>query len=165
MQDVKTALEDFGIDKQEILDLLEQEKLIDAIRIFDTRTKLDLANTLSLLQSIQNGEDQFIFRHKPKGDSLNVSYKNEGGKVGLNLREGNGAEKRVFPYDRDWPKVKKASGPMPEIAEYEEEYLKDTINYSKKSALFVEESVWSKWKPLLIIMALLVLGYFIYQKF
>lgn len=80
MQDVKTALEDFGIDKQEILDLLEQEKLIDAIRIFDTRTKLDLANTLSLLQSIQNGEDQFIFRHKPKGDSLNVSYKNEGEK-------------------------------------------------------------------------------------
>lgn len=54
MQDVKTALEDFGIDKQAILDLLEQEKLIDAIRIFDTRPKLDLANTLSLLQSIQN---------------------------------------------------------------------------------------------------------------
>lgn len=165
MQNVKTALEDFGIDKQEILDLLEQEKLIDAIRIFDTRTKLDLANTLSLLKSIQNGEDEFIFNHKPKGDSLNVSYKNKGGKVAMKLREGNGEEKRVFPDDRDWPKVKKAFGPMPEIMEYEEEYLQDTINDSKKSALFVEESVWSKWKPLLIIMALLVLAYFIYQKF
>ena len=164
MQDVNTALEDFGIDKQEILDLLEQEKLIDAIRIFDTRTKLNLASTMSILQSIQNGEDQFEFNNGSTGNRRNLSFKNEEGKVVIKLKEGAGEEKSVFPTDRDWPKVQKAFGHLPEITEYEEEYLGKSTPHSKKSSLFVEESLLTKWKPFLIIVALLVIAYLIYQK-
>lgn len=165
MQDVKTALEDLEIEETEILTLLNDDQLFEAVRIFEQKSSLNLETIMSLLEAIKNGQKQFIFNPEVTHNAMKVRYENREGILTVRLSEGSEAEKVVYPDDRDWLKVKKVLGHKPEIIEFEKDYLDHKIKSSKKSSLFIEESRFAKGKIVLIIAALLILVYFIYQKF
>ncbi|QDP85862.1 hypothetical protein FNJ88_10010 [Chryseobacterium sp. SNU WT5] len=165
MQDVKTTLEDLGIDKTVILRLLEQDQLLEAVRIFEQKSRLNLETTMSLLGAIKNGEEQFVFQPEANKSALKVSFENHDGIITVKLKEGSALEKVVYPNDLDWIKVKKSIGNNPHIIEYEKCFLENEIKNSKKSTLFIEESTFTKRKIVIIIAALLLLMYLIYEKF
>ena len=165
MQNVKTALEDFGIDKNEILSLLENDEMFQAIRIIETKTNFNMTNTMHLLNSIHNKEEQFTYDFNAIKNNQKVNYENKNDDVTVTFSENGEPEKVIDPNDKDWPKVRKALNHIPEIAEYEKEFLENTINHPKKSSLFVEESPVKKWKYFVLIVAILAAAYYLYQNY
>lgn len=165
MQNVKTALEDFGIDKDEILSLLENDEMFQAIRIIETKTNFNMTNTMHLLNSIHNKEEQFTYDFNAIENNQKVNYENKDGNVTVTFSENGEPEKVIDPNAKDWPKVRKALTHIPEIAEYEKEFLENVISQPKKSSLFVEESPVKKWKYFALIVAILAAAYYLYQNY
>lgn len=166
MKDIDTLLQEHDLDKQEIEELLRQNRKLEAIKIVRDTTNWDLRKSKDFVEAIQSKQTHFIEDTSFNNRNISVKMLNKNGRITVKLKMDNQREKVVFPTDPDWAEVKKAMGNNPQLLAYEKDYLENPNKYQhQKNTLFIEEDNANKWKFVLLasVIALAII-YFIYSK-
>jgi len=166
MKDIDTLLQEHDLDKQEIEELLRQNRKLEAIKIVRDTTNWDLRKSKDFVEAIEGKQTHFIEGDSFSNSNISVKMLSKNGRITVKLKMDNQREKVVFPTDPDWAEVKKAMGNNPQLLAYEKDYLENPNKYQhQKNTLFIEEDNANKWKFVLLasVIALAII-YFIYSK-
>ena len=167
MTDIDTLLQQHNLTRQEIEELLRQNKKLEAIKRVRDETNYSLKSSKDLVESIEDNQTHFINEDFYNHSNVSVKMQNLNGKTTVKLKLNNQPEKIVFPTDPDWNEVKKAMGDNSDLIAYEKAYFENPNEFQRqKSTLFIEEDNSNKWKFVLLASVLIIgIIYFIYSNY
>lgn len=164
-KDIKTLLNEMGIDENELEKLLQQDKKIEAIKLIHQSQRLGLKESKELVDHISENKTNFTFTDSKSQQFASAKMVTNNDGITVTLTE-NGHDKIVTPADPDWERVKRMLGNTIDLQDYEDDFVHHPMQHQKKSNLFIEEKPFQKWKYFVLIIAALILAYLIYaQKF
>ena len=152
--------------EENIRQLLQQNKKLEAVKLVCDTTDMDLLNAKNFVESFENGERSFNPESMTRFDHISVHMTNVNGIVTVKMKEGSNAEKIVYPNDPDWEKAKKMLGNKPELLKYEADFMDGKYpTPNRQSTLYVESSPSGKWILFFIVFCVIMLVlYFFYFK-
>lgn len=151
---------------ENVRELLQQNKKLEAIKLVYDTTDMNLQNAKDFVETYENSGNFFNPESMNRLDHINVNMTNVNGNLTVKIKEGNKAEKIVYPNDPEWEQAKKMLGSKPELLKYEADYLAGKYpTADRQSTLYVESNSAGKWILFFIVFCVVMLVlYLFYYK-
>lgn len=150
------------VDLSQIIDLIGQNKKIEAIKILKDNTDIGLKDAKDLIESLESSG--IGSEHPPVSFSRteSVTTRKTGDEVTVSYTDENGEKSIVTPNDPSWGKVKNIARDNATIDAYEKNYSSSSQSINNGS-VFIEEKRSNTTRYIIIAIIAAILAYFVFR--